>query len=185
MHKLSLQHEIDVEVESTAGAPEKTTAALIEPPVVTCDDAQAADVPDAFHRIVVQYSSTHGATGHSSLESPRFKLKARQVDVARQLDIACPPSTKTYVPKMVAYVCPRHDRSYRCVFFTSSRFPYTRRHPPYTPRVCADSSSCRDARCGHKTTTQRYYRQQYSVNAMKGGNNAMPWQRTGYDRHNI
>ena len=43
---------VAVEVE-TASAPDETTAAQIEPLVVTCDDAQSTDVPDAFHEIVV------------------------------------------------------------------------------------------------------------------------------------
>ena len=71
------QHEMAVHVE-TINAPAKTTAALIEPRIVTAKDVHSPDVPKAFHRLVLHELF---AIGQLSIKPPWCKQLTRQIVV--------------------------------------------------------------------------------------------------------
>ena len=52
------RHEMAVHVE-TINAPAETTAALIEPRIVTAEDGYWSHVPTAFHRLVIARTVCH------------------------------------------------------------------------------------------------------------------------------
>ena len=50
----------------TVNAPANTTAALIEPRIVTAEDVHSSDTPEAFHRLVIARTVCHWSATYKS-----------------------------------------------------------------------------------------------------------------------
>ena len=71
------QHEMAVHVE-TINAPAKTTAALMEPRILTAEDVHSPDVPKAFHVLVIARTVCHWSAVN---KPPWYKWLTRQIVV--------------------------------------------------------------------------------------------------------
>ena len=79
----------------TVNAPANTTAALIEPRIVTAEDVHSSDAPKAFHRLVIARTVCHWLPTNKSAMVQRANPSNHRVYLERNALLGCISPVKT------------------------------------------------------------------------------------------